>query len=407
MVKHAYIQVYGFRGGAQFSMNEYRLVLERDGYDVFFGGMCDDTNIEENFIKNSSECVYIKQYKDTSLFSLISSTKEFYRVLKVKRVSLVICSSRLFFRPINCVCRSCGIPFIPIIPGGAVRSSSHAVLDIKKNQIICFSEENKRALVGSGVSEQNIHVISNRIQVHEDKDWRSFYRNRFNIAHYQIMLISRTDGYLAQDIMDFMKTIDTINEHGFSIQLTIVGSGDGDDKCRLLAESINRRNQCISFLGYIRNVNELALEYDIIVGKGRSVITPMMSNRIGIVLGSNAEMCLCNDDSFENLYTHNFSGRNITKKMSICDFEKFLLEIKKDATLIDSFQKTFEKVREFYSADFLDEKLLPVVHKVDNDNNRVVFSVRTYCYSVFLSLICYTRMLLHRIFVKLTLKKGI
>jgi len=137
------------------------------------------------------------------------------------------------------------------------------------------------------------------------------------------VLVSRLVKEKFNSIVLAIETITYMKSRGIPVVLKIAGAGDCLDELEKVANQTNRmfNEAIINFLGHVPDVEELLFDAHLVFGKGRGVLEGIMTNRIGIVVGEDSRMALCKATTIENLYTYNYSGRNITEtitKNQIC-----------------------------------------------------------------------------------------
>ncbi len=363
----ALIKLSEFRGGAPLSMYEYKKTLEKQGWFVAVAGEKKSNNLEEYIYPSDTKCFDVAMFNERSFVSIIRTTILIYRAMKEMQATLLLCASRNDFTPCSCVCKATGTALIPIIPGGSINPKAKNMLHVKRERFICFSPENKADLISAGIPKHNIHVVSNRITCEPDDRWKQHYTDRCLKEELCILLTSRLDSMLVSDVLAFMNTISELNKDGIKVQLRIAGSGNQMQRCMDKAKEINQANPCITMLGYLQNLVPEIYAADVVIGKGRSVIMPIMMNRIGLILGKNGALSICDDKTFENLYQYNFSGREMKKTISVNELAALFSQIRSNQEFVASFEVVFDMVRHAYNVDYLPQKFLPIVEQVLSD----------------------------------------
>ncbi len=345
---------------------------------------------QENIFLGNTVCRSIPKLKERSLISVIKTSLAVFKFMKEQNAEMMISVSRNDFGVCKAVCRATGAAFLPVIPGGKIGAGAKNLSSVLNEKFICFSKENENDLLINGVPEENIHVISNRISAAQDLEWRSHYSKKESDQPLNILLVSRLDPSHEQGIISFMERIAAYDGN---VVLHIAGDGSFADKFREYAEKLNEKKEVIHFLGYISDMEALTLKSDIIVGKGRSVITPIMTNRFGFVLGYDGGLTICNEETVDELYKFNFSGRSSTHLLTNEQFFDLCEKIRNDAEYREELSRVFEAVRDKYSIDGLPDKLLPLINEMQLEIKGVKFGALQKCKTVLLSIGVYIKWL--------------
>lgn len=362
-----------FSGGAPRSAYEYLNVLKADGHNVTAIVWDSEKSLKELYEKNFDRVVsekYIYEYFERRNFiAMYRAIKKEFRMLKKEKPDLVIVLGYFNMHFYGHLCRSCSIPSIMMIAGGDLSRSDAFLENCLCDHIICFSEENNDVLKRH-FDKKNISVIPNRIHIK-----KLFHDNE---EHYLLkpndtlnfLLTSRVSADKYDSIISFIKTVENIANDKRRISLTVAGAGNCLEKLQNDVKSIKNPSLNIEIRGH---VDDLLPEFEkahIVVGKGRSVIEPIMMNRIGCVIGDDGKIELCTKDNFDRIYHYNFSGRNLC-----CDDSSEIL-----GSLVDSiFDSTYNTsqieeyadiVRQYYSVDFLPQKFLSVLADVNVEEQK-------------------------------------
>ena len=385
------IKLFVFNGGAPFSMREYQRVLMNANHKSIVCGNMIAGQEQKNVFMSDTPCYHIDVCNERSPISIVKTALSMFRLMKNNKVQMLLSPSRNDFGACYAVCKATGAAFLPIIPGGSISSCAKNLLSVRKEQFICFSYENKDSLIENGIAEDNIHVISNRIQLKQDISWREHYAKKGVGEPLNLLLVSRLDHEHRTGILALM---DRIAEYDGQLLLKVAGDGECAEELIGYAEAINKRKKVISFLGFIKEIEPILLEADIVIGKGRSVIMPVMMNRIGFVLGYDGGISVCNEENFNELYWSNFSGRKASNSLDDEQFLELCQRIRRDSDYVASFGRVFERMRKAYSTEELADKLMPIVKKLMKQNSTVKYGLfqkyKTvwYAFGVYLKWLC-------------------
>lgn len=285
------------------------------------------------------------------------------------------------------------VPVVYMWQGGVV----HYVLPkfLKDESIILFSKENVDQMVNYGYDEKNVYLISNRIHVPDMVNLcrevspvnKKCYEKSIKCA-----LISRID---TDKIKSIKYTLDIFNSIALdNVYLDIIGDGERMEDVKKICNEINNKHgkEVITLKGYVSDVNKIIHKYDVFFGKGRSVIEPILHGKIGIVVSEDNKMCICDDNSFEELWYYNFSGRNLSKTTSEEELAELFGSILENSLDNDKFIKSSIFIDENYNSKYLGEKFSSVLEITEKNfrlgkKNRfftkVIFCLR-YIYLYFL-----------------------
>ena len=320
------------------------------GNSYIYKGIAKDILFCENPTESFGKHNFIKYYFDIcSLYNKIAKNDP----------DSVLCFAEMYM--VSQICKLLKKGFIPIIPGGNFVFGEKEIRKWDAPCIICFSEENVEILKKANVPKGKIYKIPNRISCVEDYGWKEFYGKERKVVEF--LFISR---FVAGKINSAKKVIYTVRnlvEAGINVHLSIAGQGKQYEVIEKMAKEVNSsfEKEIITMLGFVKNVEEYVLKSDIVFGKGRSVIEPIMKNRIGVIVGEDYKMSLCTAENFGNLCSHNFAGRDIEKELTEKELYELCYRILNNELNYDELKRTFEIVRKVYSADFLTEKLAPIV----------------------------------------------
>lgn len=347
-------------GGAPKSAFEYLKVLKQDGCNVTAIACCKEEVVSNLYMTSfdrfiSAEYIY-DCFEKRRFIRLYRLMKKEYRMLKNERADAVFVLGyfNMFFY--GAFCNSLGIPSIMMIAGGDLTGNEMLLKEALCDGVICFSYENREALE-KFIDKEKISVISNRIELKKtfDDNPKHYALNESSVIN--VLLTSRVSSDKYASIINFIKTVNNVACAKRKIKLTVAGGGDALSKLRVEAENIKNDFCDIDIKGH---VDDLIPEFEkahIVVGKGRSVIEPMMMNRIGCVIGDDGKIEICSKVNFDRIYCYNFSGRHLE-----CDNPRETLSDLIDSVLNGTYNSAqireyAQHLKQYYSVEFLPEKL--------------------------------------------------
>jgi hypothetical protein len=344
-------------------------VLQHRNYAVVSIGEFKNEDIVNKYLHNNIKVYDIKKVKNTDIIGTIINMHRIYNLVKTHDIKLICPTSLKEMFLCAKLAKILQIEILPIIPGGELKNE-FVIAQIPDIDIICFSEENKEALIKSGHSIQKVHAIANRIDSKEDLEWITFYEDLKSDAAIRLLLVSRLDKGKLNSIEYVIELIQLLIEKGCNIELRIAGDGAGLETVKMIAQDINSKfNQSvIHVLGHVVDIEKEILNAHIVFGKGRSVIEPLMKNRIGIVIGEDKRCSVCNTKSFDNLYYYNFSGRNIKYPIDNQGIFDLIKQIRNHKLEYKNYYEFFNKVRGKYHTAYLNDQIQPIL---DNVQRRV------------------------------------
>ena len=362
-----------FSGGAPRSAYEYLNVLKAEGHSVTAIVWDAEKNLKELYEKTFDRVIsekYIYEYYEKRKFiSMYRAIKKEYSMLKKEKPDFVIVLGYFNMHFYGPLCRSCSIPSIMMIAGGDLSRTGAFLEKCLCDHIICFSEENNDILK-LYFDEKRISVISNRINIKKIFDDKEKHYALQPSDTLNFLLTSRVSSDKYESIINFIKNIENIANDKIKISLTVAGAGDCLEKLQNEVQSLTTPFLNIEIKG---QVDDLLPEFEkahIVVGKGRSVIEPIMMNRIGCVIGDDGKIELCTKDNFDRIYHYNYSGRNLC-----CDDSSLILKNLVDSIFnstynINHIEEYSKLVRQYYSVDFLPQKFLSVLADINVEEKK-------------------------------------
>lgn len=368
-----YFRGMNLSGGAPRSSFGYLDYLKKEGHRITVVACEKDKNLAELY-KNSFDrfisAKYVYDYfAEKKFIDLYLLLKKEYEFLKKDRPDLVIILGYFNSFFYSRFCNSLGIPAVTLIAGGDLSTGTDFLKDCTCDHVICFSEENRDVLLKC-VDDERITVISNRIQLKTVFDDAESHYNLTEDDCIDILFTSRVSGDKYDSIIHFIGLADKVADEERKINLAIAGDGDCFVKLKEYTESINNPYLTINLKGHVDNLVPEFEKAHIVVGKGRSVIEPIMMNRIGCVMGDDGKIEVCTTDNFENLYHYNFSGRNLN-----CDNPEAVLKNLIDSMISGTFDTEEMKTaadltRKHYSSEHLAEKFNYVLDNLKCEKQR-------------------------------------
>ncbi|MDF2613507.1 MAG: hypothetical protein K0S71_1293 [Clostridia bacterium] len=371
------IKLEAYSGGAPNSLLEYGKILNRLGYKVIAAGEFKHKSLIDSYNDAGIETYNFPYVNNKQVFKSIKLAFQLYNFCKNNGVTMVCSASARDTFYISRISNLIRIKYLPIIAGGNLNNKINLIKNLYDHKFICFSEENKSDLIGVGHGEENISVISNRIDVKEDPGWIKHYNNFGETIN--MIVISRLDSEKVKSILNAIEIAEWISNQGENIVLKIVGTGSEIENVKQVVKKTNNNfgRNIVEVLGHVDDTRTIYHDAHVIMGKGRSVIEPMMYNRIGIVIGDESDFAICNIENVEHLYFHNFSGRNILKQHSKEQLLDLIRNIRKNQLDYKSFYKVFEEIRKKYHSKYLSESFLPIFYLV-NSRNDVEYTVKRF-----------------------------
>lgn len=361
------IRQYGFGGGAPRSILQHIKVLKQLSYDhiVCMSGNTDDQlkadfeeEVNQLIIRTCpAELCWAKKY--------VSAFREYlweYRYIKNNSPDLVIVLGQLNGALYSDICKKLGIPLIVYIAGGTI-DEHDPCFDFWHNcEVICFSLENAD-MITKHFSAAHTNVISNRISVHDRfEDVEEHYLSLNPIVN--VLIVSRLDQQKIQSIFSALNVLAKCSGNDLQINVRIAGRGVCQEELNTFCESLQSDCLKIQMLGQVHDLTEHFRWAHVIAGKGRSVIEPIMMNRIGCIIGDDGKIEFCSKDSFENLYHYNFSGRELRNADACSEMNEMLIKIRNGHISKDFVMDNAEMTIQRYAAEFLPQKLEQVLAKL-------------------------------------------
>lgn len=357
------IKAINYNGGAPRSLIEYSKVLINEGHRVYMLANKGKKDLEAQCSENGIGILYSKSFTEIvqkrNYAAILGYLWRVDNIIRSNKIDLILAAgaSEIFF--CSYAARARGIRIIGIIPGGDLHINRQMKMFAGKwrcEYIICFSEENRNALIENGINEKKIRVISNRISLQSDINWQQHYGRMHN--EVILLIASRLAHEKIQSIYHLMQITERLIKDGKNVTLRIAGDGPEKNELQHHADNLNKRlgGTYVQLLGYIENIYEEICKGDIIFGKGRSAIEPLLIHRISSVIGENQTFALCRGDNFNNLRSYNFSGRGISEPNSYEQLATIIQGIQKGEIDLTLYNSAMELAAKEYDAKYLKEK---------------------------------------------------
>lgn len=355
-------------GGSPKSILEHIKILSEDDFEFIICAELENTysNLKVEYEGYSNKIYDVGRFKSIkSMKTIIQNLeiiKELESIIINEKPNLLVAQSIYEGFNLTFLSKKFEIPLLIIQPGG-IASIKYLISDVRKSTYLVFSNENYNTITAAGVNLNSINVISNRIDIKVVENWKNIYLKE-NCNTIKILFPSRMEISKFNSIDYLMNVIDYIGAN-YDVTLDIAGDGEYKYKVELLAEHINNKHKkkIINLLGYRNDIADLYRDYHIVVGKGRSVIEPILSRRLGIVVGDENNMDICEIESFNNLYNNNFSGRNLCRNLEVEEFCEIISSLNKSDFNIDNIEVISLHVGEYYDIKKSREKIVEAYKK--------------------------------------------
>lgn len=363
----------GLVGGAPLSLLQHYLIIQKNGYDTIIcitPGNNDylQAKYEKEFGKIIDKKSSAELWNESKIIKSFLQYRWDYRLIQKERPDLVVVLGVFNAALYSYICKKMGIPMIVYIAGGTLDNQGQIIKLWKNCEVICFSKENEDEIIKHYVHD-HVHVISNRILIPERfNDIETHYQTEQSEIH--VLITSRLAEDKIQSIYSLIRLLSQCASKSAHIVVRIAGDGPVKDELLSFCNKMNTDELTIQYLGHLDKLTEQFRWAHIAAGKGRSVIEPIMMNRIGCIIGEDGKIGFCNEKDFENLYHYNFSGRNLETEDSLNEMRKMIEKINKGAVEYEDVIIPSELVNDNYSAEYLPEKLRNVLEVLPQPKKR-------------------------------------
>ncbi len=354
-------------GGAPRSELQYIKILNADGHRLTALVQDGNSRLKDEYIDATDSLIC---GNDISKFLLSNDYLKAYKTLKYNfrfieenSFDLVLVDGFLNDYFFGDFCRQKGLTVVTFIAGGDLSIYEYALPYCRSDHFVCFSKENKEVL-RKFFDEDKITVISNRIEIAKRFDVEEHYKLDKN-GTVNIFIASRLHNDKYDSVANFIDTVNFVAAESRKISLTIAGDGNRLGDLKKYAESIGNPNLNIELVGHIDNLVPYFEKAHIVVGKGRSVLEPIMMNRIGCVIGDDGKIEVCTTKNFDNLYHYNFSGRNLQKDNPVDELITLIDSLVDGTFDFADFEETVRLIDFSYSSEYLPEKFYAVLDSIE------------------------------------------
>lgn len=360
-------RLYGLGGGAPRSLLQHILAIKDYGYNK---QICFTTEGKTKLLEEYQRVVDsfflhkspAELWEEKKYWQAFKEYKREYCLIRKERPDLVVALGEVNGALYSYICRKTGIPLIVYIAGGTLKNQGQVIEMWRECEVVCFSKENESEIIGH-YPQDHVHVISNRISITEQfEDIKTHYQTEQPEIH--VLITSRLADDKIQSICSFIRLLSRCASENIHIVVRIAGDGPMRDELLSFCNEMVSDELTIQYLGYIDEMTEQFRWAHITAGKGRSVIEPIMMNRIGCIIGDDGKIGFCNNKNYENIYHYNFSGRNLETIDSLNEIQGMVEKIHRGAVGEEDVFAPSEMVNNDYSAAYLPNKLKKVFEKL-------------------------------------------
>ncbi len=361
------VRQYGFGGGAPLSLLQHYLVLKRIGYNkIICMANSNNSSVQAQYEEAFGKIINKKSpgelWDDSKKLESYKQYRWEYKFIRKEKPDLIVALGELNGALYSYMCRKLGIPLIIYIAGGTLIAHRQVIDMWKDCEVVCFSKENKD-VIKEHYPQEHIHVISNRIsRVQRFDDFEAHYQMEQPEIH--VLITSRLSDDKIQSVFYLLQMLYQCANKDVSIVVRIAGDGPQKDTLISFCNETQSEHLHIQYLGHLDDLTEQFGWAHIAAGKGRSVIEPIMMNRIGCIIGEDGKIAFCNEKNFEHIYHYNFSGRNLKTEDSLKLLQEMIIKIQMGKISEKDVIVPAKTVRAYYSAEYLPEKLMEVVDKL-------------------------------------------
>lgn len=348
-------------GGAPRSQLEHAKALASRGYEII---AVIDGEENNRFFENTNFAVHnLPTFGGKGLFERVKILWKYKKLVEKVKPDLLYTNrtSHVYF--LSILSDITGIPILCARAGGSNIPELHKV-NRDRNYVV-FSEENLDDFIEMGFSKEQLYVIKNRIP---ELDINQKKKEANDAVHILIV------GNIKQETIQGFKWVlkkfvddddDIKQQYKVKIAGTFVGLSKNQiaDLVSLIKDS-NQKMQNGEFihLGWIDNLITEIDNADICLGKGRSVVQPLMGGKYCYVLSEENGLFHCDESNFKQLSKTNFTGREMDNDGGFTH----LMDSINSNDLLTSSDKVVDLAKREYSVEYLGDKLEPVVKKLSN-----------------------------------------
>ena len=354
-------------GGAPKSAYQYLRVFKQDGHRISVIMQEREQSLKELYEREFGSLTVMPNVVDLfekrAFVQLYRQLCGEYKALKTNKPDLVLAFGTVYPFFYGRFCRELQIPCIQFIAGGDLAPTRLFLRKVEWCHSLCFSEENRDVLRGY-IPDEHINVISNRIEL--KKQFNDLPEHISTAKNgIRILLTSRISQDKYESVVGFVDNLCCAANVNTPVTLAVAGGGDKLESLKKYVSDLENPFVSFEIKGHLDNLVPEFERAHLVVGRGRSVLEPIMMNRPGCVIGDNGSVELCTPENFDHLYHYNFSGRE-----SQCDDPVAVLSRLLDSLLHNTLdvEKTLcaaQLAREQYSAEYLREKLYAALDSVE------------------------------------------
>ena len=343
-------------GGAPRSHLEHAKAMKSEGFKII--AVIGKEEEREFFKELDFDVNVIPTFKSTkTIFGKIEILLHYKRLIENKRLNLIYSNRSSQKSYLNVVSSLTGIPLLCARAGGTGVSIVQKVN--KNNHTIVYSDESYKEYKEIGFSEDKLHVIRNRIPVKE-------LNTSNNRDHISLLIISNIKKDTYNGLLWFLEFLKK-NSNSVNNNISVVLAGKflnvNDEEKRKFeskAEGLNEHSKItFQFVGWVNNIENYIENSLICIGKGRSILQPIIHDKLGFVISEKGALFECNKKNYYKLRFTNFTGRNIpineNDNYTLIDYLNNLNGIRKT--------EIKDIVLKDYSVLFLPKKLKHVVNE--------------------------------------------
>lgn len=379
------VKIMGFGGGAPLSLLQYAKYWKSNGNDVYVLGMY--SGMECLFEDEGIHTINFPPFLKNKPLHTIRSMYRTMRFIKKFKPDVMVwwTENEAIFGKI--ISERLGMPTAYVFAGGKMLDYISETLNPKP--VIVFSTENKNDLLKQGYNENSIYQISNRIEYNGEGGYEKLKTSN---GFVNILLMSRVNDALYGSIKTALSITKRYARKHDNVFLTILGKGSKakeEELCKLVEKTNNEiGREVIEYKGFATNVKRYMIDSTVVMGRGRSVIEPIMYGSVGIIIDEDERFCVCTDETYQNIADNNFSGRNLKTISSYDEVECLLNDIMSGdiENKISNLELMRRKVLSDYCIEYgyekIEEYLKEVckVHMIKRSNNFIIISlIKLYC----------------------------
>ncbi|WP_022793458.1 glycosyltransferase family 4 protein [Marinococcus halotolerans] len=344
-----------FSGGASFSLLEYAKLGRRMGHEVTVHGEFTD-GTEKYRDAGVDQLFDIDKFESRKPLKNLRLLKHFLHRIQTEKPDVIIAITEMNVYFTRFITMWTGTPALYLIPGSSVFPQFSVIM--KRDEVIVFSEENKQDLLKYHFPVEQIHVFPHRLDFtyYPEPDFGTLPKQEKKL---NLLLISRLDYDKIHSVYNVFNTaLELSRSTSREVTLTIAGEGKNELEVRQKAEEWqNAYGLSVHILGHVPNVHEQIPDYDMVAGKGRSIIDGLYLGKPGIVVNESYQFKLVTEDNIQELAAYNFAGRNIE---SSTDYDELLEYLRVDA-------ETRSRIRDYVVQNYDINAVSPQIEAMINE----------------------------------------